>query len=188
MGAAWDRLDREIRACRKCPLGNLRSHAVVYRGGRHPRVVFVGEAPGAREDALGLPFVGRSGERLDAAIARLPLPPEEVGVLNLLKCRPPANRFDRKAAETCRPYLDRQLDLLAPPVLVSLGAHALRALDPGAPAILRTAGTPRPLSGRTLFPLIHPAAAMRSRRLASRWNDDVESLRRWLGATRSKPL
>lgn len=179
--AAWDRLVREIHACRRCPLGAVRSHAVVYRGSPSPRVVFVGEAPGAEEDRSGIPFVGRSGRRLDAAIARIGLAPSEFGIVNLLKCRPPANRFDRSAARTCRPFLDRQLELLRPFVLVPLGSSALRALDASAPPILRTAGAPWSSERWRLFPLIHPAAALRSRRLAERWARDVDALGRWLG-------
>jgi uracil-DNA glycosylase len=161
-------------------LGSVRTQAVVYRGSLAPWLVFVGEAPGAAEDRAGLPFVGRSGRRLDAAIAAIGLREDEYGVLNLLKCRPPQNRFDRSAARTCRPFLERQLTLLEPSALVSLGASALHGLDPDAPPMLRAAGTPRPLGPRTLFPLIHPAAALRSTRLAERWTADVAGLRDWL--------
>ena len=184
---AWESLSAEIRACRLCPLGSVRTHAVVYRGSASPRVVFVGEAPGAAEDRLGVPFVGRSGRRLDAAIERVGLRSGDFGVLNVLKCRPPGNRFDRSAARTCRPYLDRQLALLNPRALVSLGASALRSLDPAAPAVLEVAGRPRPWGTIALFPLVHPAAALRSRRLAERWDLDVGRLGRWL-ALGAKPL
>jgi uracil-DNA glycosylase len=152
---------------------------VVYRGGRRPSVVFVGEAPGAAEDACGEPFVGRAGRRLDAAIATLGVGDAEFGVLNLIKCRPPANRFDPAAAEACRPYLDAQLRLLAPRRLVTLGAHALEALDPTAPRILLAAGRPRSVAGTPLFPLLHPAA-VRSHATAARWDADVGALRTWL--------
>jgi uracil-DNA glycosylase len=179
--SALERLAREIRACRACPLGATRRHAVVYRGSERPRLVFVGVAPGAEEDRQGLPFVGRSGRLLDAAILRIGLAPEEVGVLNLLKCRPPENRFDPRAARTCRPFLDRQLALLAPRLVVTLGARALRALDPDAPAVLRSAGRPRAGPGGTaLFPLVHPAASLRSRRLHERWEADLAALASWL--------
>jgi uracil-DNA glycosylase len=178
---ALERLAAEIRACRACPLGFLRTHAVVYRGSDRPRVVFVGEAPGAEEDRQGRPFVGRSGRILDAAIAEVGLSPGGVGVLNVLKCRPPQNRFDRAAARTCRPFLDRQLALLRPRVLVTLGANALRTLDADAPPVLVSAGRPRLGPGGTaLFPLLHPAAAMRSRRWKVRWETDLRALARWL--------
>jgi uracil-DNA glycosylase len=155
---------------------------VVYRGGIAPRIVFVGEAPGAEEDRAGRPFVGRSGQILDAAIGALGVPPEDVGILNVLKCRPPLNRFDPAAAKTCRPFLDRQLALLRPRVVVTLGASALKALDPEAPPVLRAAGAPRPTRIPPLFPLVHPAASLRSRRLRERWDSDLGALSTWLRA------
>lgn len=177
---SWRALTQEIERCELCPLHLTRTHVVVYRGGLTPRVVFVGEAPGAAEDRTGLPFQGRSGRRLDTAIGRIGLGPEEFGVLNLIKCRPPANRYDPRAARTCRPYLDRQLAWLRPRVRVTLGAHALRALDPDAPPVLQAAGAPRSTRDGPLFPMIHPAAALRSRRLADRWERDVGALGDWL--------
>jgi uracil-DNA glycosylase len=176
----WTQLSNEIRTCQRCPLGQTRTRAVVYRGSLAPRVVFVGEAPGVLEDRTGIPFVGRSGRRLDAAIEHLGLGRSEFGVLNVLKCRPPGNRFDRSAARTCRPYLDRQLELLRPEVVVTLGASALRAFDPRAPPILTVAGRPRPSDVWRVFPLLHPAATLRSRRWAKRWESDLAALRAWL--------
>ncbi len=184
---AWETLCEEVRACRRCPLGSSRTNAVVFRGSLSPRVVFVGEAPGAEEDRTGEPFVGRAGRRLDEAIRWLGLADGAFGVLNVLKCRPPGNRFDPAAARTCRPFLDRQLALLRPRAIVTLGASALRALDPGAPAMLRAAGRPRPGPGVPLFPLVHPAA-VRSHALLRRWNDDLGALRAWLAVPPSKPL
>jgi uracil-DNA glycosylase len=185
---AWEALSTEIRSCRKCPLHATRTQAVVYRGSRTPTVLFVGEAPGVAEDRAGIPFVGRSGQRLDRAIDQLGLTAEQYGVLNVLKCHPPRNRFDRNAARTCRPYLDRQIALLSPRVLVTLGSPAFHAFAPGAPAILTTAGRPWPAEPRPIFPLIHPAAAMRSRRLAERWISDVEALGRWLARGPAQPV
>jgi len=148
-------------------------------------VVFVGEAPGAEEDRTGVPFVGRSGRELDRAVSRLGLSEDEFGVLNVLKCRPPGNRFDLSAARTCRPYLDRQLALLRPQVIVTLGARALTAIDPAAPRMLAAAGRPRPGAALPHFPLIHPAAALRSRRLRERWESDVLALSSWLAGRRA---
>jgi len=177
---AWERLSGEIRVCQLCPLGQTRTQAVVYRGGLAPRVVFVGEAPGAEEDRTGFPFMGRSGRELDKAIAGLGLSAEDFGILNVLKCRPPGNRYDRSAAQTCRPYLDRQLAILRPEAIVTLGVPALHAIDPTAPTMLVAAGRPR-VGGRwPHFPLIHPAAAFRSRRMRARWDHDLEALGQWL--------
>lgn len=172
----WRRLVGEIEGCQNCRLGRTRNRTVVYRGGPHPSVLFIGEAPGAEEDRTGLPFVGRSGARLDGAIARLGLGPEAHGILNLIKCRPPENRFDRAAAQACRPFLQRQIDILQPTLLVTLGARALGALDPEAPSILQSAGSRRSWAGRPLVPLLHPAAALHDPRLRSRWERDIDSL------------
>jgi uracil-DNA glycosylase len=175
-GSEWERLCAEIRTCTRCSLYRHRIQTVIYRGGPSPAVVFVGEAPGALEDRTGIPFVGASGRRLDTAIERMRLAPKDFGVLNLVKCRPPGNRFDEQAARVCRPYLDRQLDLLRPRLIVTLGARALRAFDPEAPPISRAAGTWRTWKGVALFPLVHPAAGLHSRRFRERWERDVATL------------
>ncbi len=177
---AWRRLAEEAKACRRCPLHMSRTHVVFYRGGPAPSVVFVGEAPGREEDLSGRPFVGRAGKRLDEALGRLGLADGSYGIVNLVKCRPPENRFDRAAALACRSILDRQLELLAPERLVTLGAHALRLLDPDAPPIVQAAGTPRRLGARPLFPLLHPAAALHAPRYRARWEADVGRLAEWL--------
>jgi DNA polymerase len=161
---------------------------VVYRGGESPWLLFIGEAPGRDEDRLGVPFVGRAGARLDRAIASLGLSPEEFGIVNLLKCRPPENRFDAHAAATCRPHLDRQIDLLQPRRLVTLGAHALKALDPSAPPITQAAGQPRTAVGRPLFPLLHPAAVSHAPRYGERWTEDLGRLHEWLIAPSAQTL
>lgn len=153
---------------------------MVYRGSLAPHAVFVGEAPGAAEDRAGVPFVGRSGRLLDRAIENLGPRLGEYGVLNILKCRPPANRFDRNAAAVCRPFLDRQLELLAPRVLVPLGSNAWHALVPGAGPILAAAGRPVPFGPGWAFPLLHPAAALRATRWRERWERDLLALARWL--------
>ena len=184
----WERLASEIHGCTLCALSASRTHAVVYRGSLAPKVVFVGEAPGAEEDRQGIPFVGRSGAILDRAIAALGTSLGPWGVLNLLKCRPPQNRFDPAAARTCRPYLDRQLALLRPDGLVSLGSRALAALDPTAPRVLLAAGRARVRPDGWLFPLIHPAASLRSRRLSERWTHDLEAFGAWLASGRSTTL
>jgi DNA polymerase len=181
-GSEWRALSDEIRSCTLCPLHRTRTQAVVYRGGPKPHVVFVGEAPGAEEDRLGRPFVGRSGRLLDAGVAELGIPIESVGILNVLKCRPPKNVFVERSVATCRPYLDRQLALLSPSVVVPLGAHALATLDPSAPRITEAAGLERTAGAWRLFPLLHPAAALRSRRNLERWQSDLGRLRLWLGA------
>ncbi len=139
-------------------------------------MVFVGEAPGRAEDATGRPFVGASGRRLDRAIAELGLRMDEVGVINLVKCRPPENRLPRRSVLACRPFLERQLELLDPPVIVTLGRHALAELVPDAPPITQAAGRERSWNRRPLVPLLHPAAVLHNPKLAPRWAADLDRL------------
>src|SRR5690606_23167604 len=123
-------LAAEAAGCVRCPLAGGRTQVVFGRGNPQADLVFVGEAPGAEEDARGLPFVGRSGRLLDRLVL------EELGwgedrfyVMNVLKCRPPGNRAPRpEEVEACSPWFDAQLDLLSPAVVVTLGNFATRAL------------------------------------------------------------
>jgi uracil-DNA glycosylase family 4 len=183
IGPAWKRLTQEIGACTRCPLHLGRTHVVVYRGGPHPSVVFIGEAPGRDEDRVGRPFVGRAGRALDRAIGTVGLAPEEVGIVNLIKCRPPDNRFDPVAERTCRGFLDRQLHLLRPAHLVTLGRYALHALVPAAPPITEAAGFVQHGPLGPVFPLIHPAAPMHAPRYAARWEHDLTAMKAWLASS-----
>jgi DNA polymerase len=119
----------EVRKCKKCSLCSTRKNAVPGQGDLQARLVFIGEAPGADEDAQGLAFVGRAGKLLTKIIAAMGLTRDDVFIGNILKCRPPGNR-DPKPDEIaqCCPYLQRQLELLNPEIIVALGAHAARTL------------------------------------------------------------
>jgi len=124
-----EKIADEVRQCRKCGLGSLRTNTVPGEGRANARIVFVGEGPGADEDAQGRPFVGRAGQLLDKVIVACGLKREDVFICNILKCRPPENR-DPKPEEiiSCLPYLQRQIELINPEVIVALGAHAARTL------------------------------------------------------------
>ncbi|MHC4395582.1 MAG: uracil-DNA glycosylase [Planctomycetota bacterium] len=119
----------EVNQCRKCQLGSLRTNAVPGEGNPNARIFFIGEGPGADEDAQGRPFVGRAGQLLDRVITAMGLKREDVFIGNIIKCRPPDNR-DPKPDEiiSCLPYLQRQIELINPEVIVALGAHAARTL------------------------------------------------------------
>jgi len=123
------RLAQQICECRKCPLGSLRTNAVPGEGDPNARIMFVGEGPGADEDAQGRPFVGRAGQLLDKIIDACGLERSQVWIGNIIKCRPPENR-DPKPEEViaCLPYLQRQIELINPEIIVALGAHAARTL------------------------------------------------------------
>lgn len=127
--AELEKIAGEVNQCRKCDLGSLRTNAVPGEGHPHARIMFVGEAPGADEDAQGRPFVGRAGQLLDRIIEACGLKRSDVFIGNILKCRPPDNR-DPRAEEiiSCLPYLQRQIEIIEPQVIVALGAHAARTL------------------------------------------------------------
>ena len=152
------------RSCVACPeLAAARSHVVVGDlPSDRPRFVLVGEAPGATEDETGRPFVGRSGALLDQLLGEAGLNRAEAAVLNVVKCRPPGNRTP-KAAEVarCSGWLNRQLELLDPPVVVALGLSAAKWFL-GPRAVLGVArGRPHDLGGRAVWATYHPSAALR---------------------------
>ncbi len=124
-----EKINEEVGRCRKCELGSLRTNAVPGEGNPNARIMFVGEGPGADEDAQGRPFVGRAGQLLDKVITAMGLKRSDVFIGNILKCRPPENR-DPRADEiiNCLPYLQRQIEIINPEIIVALGAHAARTL------------------------------------------------------------
>jgi uracil-DNA glycosylase family 4 len=168
-GAAtgWADLVTAVRECVACPeLAASRTRVVPGEAPPGADVLLVGEAPGAQEDETGVPFVGRSGQLLDGLLGDAGLRRDRVAVANVLKCRPPANRKPRRAEVTrCRPWLDRQVDLVDPLVVVALGGTAAEwFVGPGARiAALREQGRVTPLQhrGRRLLVTYHPSAAIR---------------------------
>ncbi len=124
-----EKVGEEVRQCRKCSLESSRTNAVPGEGNPNARIMFIGEAPGADEDAQGRPFVGRAGKLLDKIIIACGLKRNDVFIGNILKCRPPENR-DPTADEiiSCLPYLQRQIEIINPEIIVALGAHAARTL------------------------------------------------------------
>ncbi|MGD0573586.1 MAG: uracil-DNA glycosylase [Sedimentisphaerales bacterium] len=159
----------QTRKCRKCELGSLRKNAVPGEGNTSARIMFVGEAPGADEDTQGRPFVGRAGQLLDKIITACGLKREDVWIGNILKCRPPDNR-DPKPEEiiACIPYLQRQIELINPEIIVALGAHAAKTLLDTPKAIGQLRGIfheyipgigHKPIK---LMPTFHPAYLLRN--------------------------
>ncbi|HVB28116.1 MAG TPA: uracil-DNA glycosylase [Mycobacteriales bacterium] len=162
-GPSLEELAAAARGCRACPeLAGTRTSVVVGVFPPGARLLLVGEAPGAQEDATGLPFVGRAGRLLDGLLGELGLDRAGVAVANVVKCRPPGNRLPRRAEITrCSGFLRAQVAAAAPTVVVSLGGTATAwALGPG----LRLAdvrGRVHPWNGRRLVPSYHPSAALR---------------------------
>ena len=159
---SWERLVEVASGCVACPLAGTRTQVVP--GVRPPgaRLLLVGEAPGAQEDAAGVPFVGRSGQLLDALLAEAGLDRGGVAVCKVVKWRPPGNRQPRRAeVATCRPWLDRQVELVDPAAVVTLGATALAwALGPRK-RLADMRGRVLAWHGRALVATYHPAAAIR---------------------------
>jgi uracil-DNA glycosylase len=124
-----EKIAEEVRQCCKCGLGSSRINAVPGDGNPNAQIMFIGEGPGADEDAQGKPFVGRAGQLLDKIITACGLKRSDVYIGNILKCRPPNNR-DPRADEivSCLPYLQRQIEIINPEIIVALGAHAARTL------------------------------------------------------------
>jgi DNA polymerase len=127
--AELEQVAEEVRKCRICDLGYSRTNAVPGEGNPDARIMFIGEAPGGDEDAQGRPFVGRAGQLLDKIIIACGLKRSDVFIGNILKCRPPENR-DPAAEEiiSCLPYLQKQIEIINPEIIVALGAHAARTL------------------------------------------------------------
>lgn len=156
-------LSRRIRACHLCRLVESRTHAVPGEGDPQAAVLFVGEAPGKSEDAEGRPFVGMAGRYLDRLLADIGWSRDQVYITNVVKCRPPDNRDPRRdEIDACRPYLQRQIELIQPRLIVTLGRHALEWFLPGV-KISAIHGTVQHTGDVALLPLYHPAAARRFR-------------------------
>ena len=174
--AAHRALAEEVRACTLCPLSETRTNAVPGEGDPGADIMFIGEAPGYNEDRQGRPFVGAAGGVLDQMLASIGLARSDVFIGNMIKCRPPDNR-DPADAEiaACRPYLDRQIDLIDPKVIVALGRHSFGKFFPGE-AIGRSRGRPRHWRGRVVFPVYHPAATLHNPRLRPVLEQDFRRL------------
>jgi uracil-DNA glycosylase family 4 len=176
---ALDQIAAEVSACTLCPLHVGRTNAVPGQGHPDTEVVFVGEGPGFNEDQQGRPFVGAAGGLLNELLKAIGWKREEVFITNVVKCRPPGNR-DPEPAEiaACAPFLRRQLEILDPAVVVTLGRHSLQTFNPGA-RIGTTHGTLRPVDPDTgaadamTYAMYHPAAALRAGTLKRTMLEDM---------------
>ena len=181
----YKRLVEEIRNCTKCRLHESRKNPVPGEGPLDARVMLVGEAPGRMEDRQGRPFVGRAGDLLNVLLAIAGVERRQVYITNIVKCRPPGNR-DPKEDEiaACLPFLLRQIQLIRPQIIVSLGRHAGRTLFSLAgkrwPGIRKAHGKPVEVSivgvRLTLYPTYHPAAALYKPELRSVLEEDFKEL------------
>lgn len=184
---AYRTLLEEIRVCAKCPLSRTRKNAVPGEGGNRKRVLFIGEGPGADEDRSGRPFVGRSGQLLDKILASVSLAREDIYITNIVKCRPPENR-DPLPEEViaCWPYLETQIKLLQPRLIVTLGLPATRTLIESGESLGRLRGRFHDCRGIPLLPTYHPAYILRAYTVENRkkaW-EDIKMVRDFLSGSR----
>lgn len=150
----------EVAQCQRCDLSKSRKLTVPGEGPATAALMFVGEAPGYHENQQGRPFVGAAGRFLEELLASIHLTREQVYIANVIKCRPPGNRDPQTdEIEACRPYLDRQIELINPRMVVTLGRFSM-AYFLGKQSISRIHGQPHPLDDRIIYPIFHPAAAL----------------------------
>ncbi len=151
----------EIKDCQKCPLEKTRTNFVFGVGADNADLMFVGEAPGYYEDKQGEPFVGAAGQLLDKLLASIGLDRSKVYIANVLKCRPPQNRDPSpEEIEICKPYLFKQIELIKPKIICTLGNHATRTILNKNISISKVHGTLFKGDGYFIFPIYHPAAAL----------------------------
>jgi DNA polymerase len=161
--ASFADLEREALTCTKCPLAGTRTQVVFGVGDPHADLMFVGEGPGEQEDLTGEPFVGRAGRMLTGLIEGIGLSREQVYIANVVKCRPPGNRDPLPLEiESCRPYLEAQVEFIDPRLVVTLGNFATKLLLTTKEGITKLRGREFPYrDGDLLIPTLHPSAVLR---------------------------
>jgi uracil-DNA glycosylase len=180
-------LYREVSSCARCPLSQTRTQTVFGAGNANADLMFVGEAPGAQEDEQGIPFVGRAGQLLNELLAENGLSRDDVFIANVLKSRPPGNRDPQpEEIDACKPYLYRQVELIEPTVICTLGNFATKLLTRSQTGITRVHGVPQEhqVGGRTvqIFPIFHPAAGLRTPSVKEKLREDFKKLPALLAA------
>lgn len=180
-------LHDRVRACTACPLHRTRTNAVPGYGPASARIMAVGEAPGEKEDLEGKPFVGAAGKLLTKLLEGIGLSRRDMYITNTLKCRPPGNR-DPEADEVaaCAHFLDEQIDLIRPDVILILGRHALARLLPGNGGISTMHGKKVLRGNRLYVPLYHPAAALYNGGLLRTLEADMQTVRGYLNEAEQK--
>lgn len=177
MAEGLDALESSLAECSRCSLAEGRTNVVFGVGDPHARVMFIGEAPGKNEDLKGEPFVGAAGRLLDELLGSIGLRRSDVYIANILKCRPPGNR-DPLPAEvgTCTPFLEEQVALIDPTVIVPLGRYATKHVLGTERGISTLRGRLFDVAGRRVVPMFHPAVALYDPRQRQVLVDDFKRL------------
>ena len=175
----------EMHSCQACPLSSNRTNVVPGTGPVDAEIMFIGEAPGKNEDIKGEPFVGQSGKLLDNLLSSIELDRDSVYITNTVKCRPPNNRDPLPSElDTCQDHwLDAQIAIIQPSIIVPLGRHALNRILPGT-AIGKSHGKTFQKLGFTIYPIYHPAAGLRQIRYKELLVEDFKNLKTLLSNMR----
>lgn len=184
-----EEIREELGDCRRCKLCSGRTHLVFGVGNPRAKLVFVGEGPGAEEDAQGIPFVGKAGQLLTKMIEAMGLSRDEVYICNVIKCRPPNNRNpEPDEIASCEPFLRAQLGSIAPQVIVALGKFAAQTLLREQTPITRLRGNWREYCGIPLMPTFHPAYLLRNpAEKRSAWSDLQQVMKRFGREAKGRP-
>lgn len=183
----FEELERACASCHKCPLGDSRTNCVFGTGSKNARLMFVGEAPGEKEDLSGVPFVGAAGKLLDRFLEAVDISRDEVYIANILKCRPPKNRDPLPAEEdACIDYLKEQIRLINPELIVCLGRiSAMRLIKPDF-RITKEHGSWFTYEGKPICAVYHPAALLRDPRRKEEMLTDMKMIKNKLDAGEAK--
>ena len=172
----FDILVQQVHDCTLCSLSTKRTKAVPGEGSRSAEIVFIGEGPGFYEDQQGRPFVGPAGKLLDELLSSIGLNRDNVYITNMIKCRAPNNRDPLPGEiKACAPYLDRQLEMIKPKIVVTLGRYSFTRWFPDE-SISKARGKLRTWNGLTIFPMYHPAAALHNPNLRPALENDFIKL------------
>ena len=167
----WEELEDSIKNCKKCNLSSTRQNIVFGVGNKNADIMFIGEGPGADEDAQGEPFVGKAGKLMNEAFRGTGINRDNLYITNVVKCRPPQNRDPEKdEIESCKQYLENQIQIIKPKLIVLLGKIALQSILGEEHSITRDRGTLIEKDGITYLPMWHPAALLR---------DDYKKIQFW---------
>lgn len=162
MYQTWDELEKECNNCTKCKLCNNRHNVVIGVGNKNAKIMFIGEGPGADEDMTGIPFVGKAGKLMDKALQGIGIKREEIYIANIVKCRPPNNRNpEQEEALACKEYLEAQIKLINPEIIVLLGSVALKNILGEQYSITASRGKWFEENGIKYIATFHPAALLR---------------------------
>jgi uracil-DNA glycosylase family 4 len=189
--SALSELNQEIEHCQKCEIARYRNRAVPGEGAEDAAIMFIGEAPGWHEDQQGRPFVGPAGKFLDELLATIGLNRKQVYIANVIKCRPQGNRDPLPTEiQNCHPYLKRQIEIIKPKMIVTLGRYSMAMFFPGK-SISKIHGTAQKRDNVIYYAMYHPAAALHQASLRQAIEEDMGKIPKLLaeaeGVAEAKP-